>query len=75
MLGTLTEEEDSVQLTSLYYLCLDQLFFDTANKIYFFTKQASLMRRSIVLNLQLVFPGLWDMVSHCSLEEEWKKYK
>jgi hypothetical protein len=77
MEGTLTEGNESVQLTSLYYLCLDQLFFENANKIYFFTKQISLTRRSIVLILppQLVFPGLWDLVSRCSLEEEWKKCK
>jgi hypothetical protein len=34
--------------------------FDIANIIYFFTKQATLMRRSTVLNLplQLVFPAI-----------------
>ncbi len=38
---------------------LDQILFKTENIIYLFTKQATLMRRSIALNfpLQLVFPA------------------
>jgi hypothetical protein len=54
--GTLTEWEDSVRLTSLYLLvCIISFFIE--NIIYLFTKLATLMRRSIVLNLslQLVF--------------------
>ncbi len=55
--GTLTEGEGLVQLTSLYKTfkisCFNTTFF------YFFTKQATLMRRSTVLSLplQLVFPA------------------
>jgi hypothetical protein len=39
---------------------LDQLLFYNENVVYFFTKQATLMRRSTVLSLpqQLVFPDL-----------------
>ncbi len=49
--GTLTDGEGSVQLTSAA--------FDIENIIYFFTKQATLIRRSTELSLpfQLVFPG------------------
>jgi hypothetical protein len=55
--GTLTEGEGSVQLTSLYYL-FRLASFEIEHIIYFFTKHASLMRRSTAqsLGLQLVFP-------------------
>ncbi len=55
--GSLTEGEGSVQLTSFI---LDQLPFTLKILLIFFTTQARLMRRSIVLSLppQLVFPGI-----------------
>ncbi len=62
--GTLTEVEGSVQSTSLTWS--DQLVtLDYANIIYFFTKQANLMRRSMVPSLpfHLVFPG-------CTFDQE-----
>jgi hypothetical protein len=53
--GTLSEGEDSVQLTPT---SLDQLIFTLKILFTFFTKQATLMRRSTVMNLPLwlVFP-------------------
>ncbi len=58
--GTLIEGEGSIQLTSLYKLCLDQLIFKWEIAYICVTKQATLMRRSAVLPLplQLMFPGL-----------------
>jgi hypothetical protein len=55
----LTEREDSEQLTSKYQL-VSSAAFNNENITYFFTKQATLMRRSIVLSLplQLEFPPL-----------------
>jgi hypothetical protein len=47
--GILIEGEGSVRLTSLYYL--RSAAFDIANIIYFLTKQATLMRRSIIMSL------------------------
>ena len=50
--GSLTKGKGSVQLTSLYQLVQISCFY-FKNIIYFFTKQATLMRRSIVLSLPL----------------------
>jgi hypothetical protein len=50
--GSLTEGENSVQLTFLYQLVKISCFC-IANIIYSLTKQATLMRRSIVLSLTL----------------------
>ncbi len=41
----------------LVLISLDQIVFTLKILLSFFTKQATLMRRSTVLNLQLVFPG------------------
>ncbi len=56
--GSLTEGEGSLQLTSLYQL-VEQFLFIVKILFTFFTKQATLIRRSTVLSLppQLVFPG------------------
>jgi hypothetical protein len=58
MQGSLTEGEGSVWLTSLYQLVQINSFF-IEMLFTFFTKQATLIRRSTVLSFpQLVFPDL-----------------
>ncbi len=61
--GTLTEGKGSVRLTSLYLLVWISSFLHWKYYLFtFLTKQATLLRRSIVLSppLQLVFTG-WSI--------------
>ncbi len=63
MQGILTEGEGSVQLTSLHLLVQIIGFCYCNHYLLFSQKQATLMRRSIVLSplLQWVFPALWSL--------------
>jgi hypothetical protein len=57
--GTLTDGRRLNTVDLLVLTSLDQVLLKLANIIFYFTKQATLMRRSTVLSLplQLVFPG------------------